>query len=161
MKTFVKILLIVISMAYATDMTAGSPQKYFESLSSNPDFDYTFISPLMLQAMGNTLLSRENAGGIPVSSQDLSYIETISTIGGGANETLWKIIRKIKNDKKLETLTTKKKDYYRYDVFGKLSNDKKYVTHIMVITQNGGENVDVVYMEGEIPVGSINNSFDR
>ena len=160
MKNLLKIFILIAMSCFSISAFAGSPQKYFESLASDPEFDYTYISPLMLQAMGDTPLSHENYGGLPVSSQNLKCIETISTYTGGTNESLWKIIKRIKNDNKLETLTTKKKDYYRYDVFARLSGDKKYVTHLLVITQNGGENVSVVYMEGKIPLGSINYSLN-
>ena len=35
-------------------------------------------------------------------------------------------------------------------MLARLSGDSKYITNLMVITQNGGEAVDVVYMEGKI-----------
>lgn len=154
MKSISKFIFLLISLlplaAYA-----GGPDKYFEIFATHPDFDYTYISPLMLQAMGRTELSQESSGGLQLYAQDLTSIETVSTIGEGENETLRKIIKKIKNDKKLETLSTQKKMYYRYDIYGKLSNDKKYITNLMVITQNGGENVMVLYMEGKIPLQTL------
>lgn len=90
MKNLLKIFILIAMSCFSISAFAGSPQKYFESLASDPEFDYTYISPLMLQAMGDTPLSHENYGGLPVSSQNLKCIETISTYTGGTNESLWK-----------------------------------------------------------------------
>lgn len=159
MKTFLKLILLAIIGISSLNVSAASNQKYFYKLANNPNFDYSYVSPLMLQAMGEGFLSTENSAGLPVKSSDLTSIETIVTNGDGTNEDLWKIITNLKKDKKLETLTTKKKDYYRYDVFAKLSGDKKFITNLLVITQNGGENVSVVYMEGKIPLNSLQYSL--
>lgn len=154
MNTLIRLLLFIIIGISSSTAFAANPKKYFEDLSSNPKFDYTYVSPLMLQAMGDQYLSQERSGGLPVKSSQITSIETISTNGDGMNEKLWKAITSIKKDNKLETLTTKKKDFYRYDVFAKLSGDHKYFTNLLVITQDGAENVSVVYMEGKIPVNS-------
>lgn len=154
MNNFLRIFIVLIVGISAVIPAAAGPKKYFEDLSANPNFDYTYVSPLMLQAMGDQYLSQERSGGLPVKSSQITSIETISTNGDGMNEKLWKAITSIKKDNKLETLTTKKKDFYRYDVFAKLSGDHKYFTNLLVITQDGAENVSVVYMEGKIPVNS-------
>lgn len=154
MNNFLRIIIVLIVGISAVIPAAAGTKKYFEDLSANPNFDYTYVSPLMLQAMGDQYLSQERSGGLPVKSSQITSIETISTNGDGMNEKLWKAITSIKKDNKLETLTTKKKDFYRYDVFAKLSGDHKYFTNLLVITQDGAENVSVVYMEGKIPVNS-------
>lgn len=154
MNTLIRILIAVFIGMSTLTATSGNPKKYFEDLSADPNFDYTYVSPLMLQAMGDQYLSHERSGGLPVKSSQITSIETIYTAGDGMNEKLWKAITSIKKDNKLETLTTKKKDFYRYDVFAKLSGDHKYFTNLLVITQDGAENVSVVYMEGKIPVNS-------
>lgn len=58
----------------------------------------------------------------------------------------------------METLSSKKQDYYRYDILARLSGDGKTITNLMVITQNGGASVDVVYMEGKIPIECLKHS---
>ncbi|MDE6096137.1 MAG: DUF4252 domain-containing protein [Muribaculaceae bacterium] len=159
MNTLIRLIFTVLIGISAITANAGNPKKYFEDLSSSPNFDYTYISPLMLKAMGDQYLSHDRSGGLPVKSSQISYIETVYTIGDGMNEKLWKAITSIKKDNKLETLTTKKKDFYRYDVFAKLSGDQKYFTNLLVITQDGAENVSVVYMEGKIPVNTLQTSL--
>ena len=151
------ILSLIIAMA-AFSAFAGNPPKYFESLSGNQGFDYTYVSPLMLKAMGDTSLTGE-FGNLPVKTSQISSIESITTAINGQDEDLWKIISSIKKDKKMDTLTTKKRDYYRYDVLAHLSNDGKYITHLLVVTQNGGPMVEVVYMEGKIPLDALSHSL--
>lgn len=137
---------------------AAEPTKYFREMANKDGFDYSYVSPVMLKAMGNSMLSESNTTGISLNSSDLNFIETVNTEFHGTDDDLWTIIRKLKKDKKLENISTRKKDYYRYDVLAKMTGDNKYFTHIMVVTQNGASNVNVVYMEGKIPVESLRGS---
>lgn len=113
----------------------------------------------MLKSMRGRYLNEADAGGIQLNSKDITSIETISTPVNGEDEDLWKIIRQIKKDKKLENLSTKKKDYYRYDMLGRTSKNGEFITHLMIITQNGSENVSVVYIEGNIPISQTDLTF--
>jgi len=155
MKAYIKTIMILIIGLYALPAMAGNPERFFEKLSAEPNYDYSFVSPTMLKAMGEQYLSDKSYGSLPIRTSDISSIETISTAINGQDETLWKIIREIKNSKKMETLSTKKQNFYRYDVLARLSGDGKYITHLMVITQNGGQSVSVVYMEGKIPIDRL------
>lgn len=155
MKAYIKIIAILVLGIYSLPTMAGNPTRFFEKLSAEPNYDYSFVSPTMLKAMGDKLLTDESYGSLPVRTSDITSIETISTAINGQDETLWKIIKEVKNSKKMETLSTKKQNYYRYDVLAHLSGDGKYITHLMVVTQNGGQSVNVVYMEGKIPIDRL------
>lgn len=156
MKTYIRILLTAILAAIAAgNALAANSERYFDSLSLQPGYDYSYISPTILKAMGEQYLSDRAYGSLPVMTSDLTSLEMVSTASDGQNDELWKMIRDLKKSKKLETLSTKKQDAYRYDVLARMTNDSKYITHLMVITQNGGYAVDVVYMEGKIPVESL------
>ena len=116
----------------------------------------------MLKMWVETNLSASSShayDNLPIQCKDLTSIENLFTQTEGQNEELWKIIRKIKKDKNMETLTTKKSDNYRYDVLASLSKDGKKILNLMVVTQTGPDCVDVVYMEGKIPLETIRYSF--
>ena len=110
----------------------------------------------MLKAMGGKII---DGGGLKLSSSDIHSIETLSTYSAGSSSDLWDIIKKLKKENDLETLSTKKQGYYRYDVLGKLTNNGKTLTNMLVITQNGGENVSVVYIVGKISMDEIGLQF--
>ncbi|MEZ3551739.1 MAG: DUF4252 domain-containing protein [Muribaculaceae bacterium] len=156
MKTFLKILFATIALCLtAATAKADNNEKYFDKIGGKSGFSYSYISPLMLKAMADQYMSDKAYGSLPIRTSSLNMIESLSTATEGQDEKLWETIRKVKKDKKLETLSTKKQDYYRYDMLARLSGDSKYITNLMVITQNGGEAVDVVYMEGKIPLESL------
>lgn len=155
MKAYIRIIAILVAGIFSLPAQGGNPTRYFEKLSAEANYDYTFVSPTMLKAMGDKLLSDKSYGSLPVRTSDITSIETISTAINGQDEDLWKIIREVKNNKKMETLSTKKQSYYRYDVLAHLSGDGKFITHLMVVTQNGGQSVNVVYMEGKIPIDRL------
>lgn len=146
MKTYIKIIILSLMSLLSLTARAASPTTYFDGLANEPAFDYTYISPYMLKAMGNSLIE---SGGFNLNASDLNSIEIIATESEGTNEELWKSIRKIKNNNKLELLSTKKHGDYRYDVLGKISGDK--LTNVLVVVQNTGLAVNVVYIEGKIP----------
>lgn len=156
MKSLLKIIIISMVAFLASSAYAATPKKYFDNLSSNSNFDYSYVSPYMLSAMGGQYI---DGGGISISTSDISSIETVSTLNAGASDDLWNIIRKVKKENGLETLSTKKQGYYRYDVLGKLSDNGKTITQMLVITQNGGNNVNVVYIVGKIPMDQIGIQF--
>lgn len=155
MKTYLKIIIISLAAIFAASAHAEKP-KYFDKLSSNPSFDYSYVSPYMLKAMGGQII---DGGGLQISSSDLNSIETVSSVSSGTSDDLWNIIKKVKQDNGMETLSTKKQGYYRYDVLGKLSDNGKTLTRMLVITQNGGDNVTVVYITGKIPMDLIGIQF--
>ena len=159
MKTFFKTILVAIVAMCSFSVHAEEAHKYFDEVANKPNFDYTYISPAMLRSMGGRYLNEADAGGIQLNSHDLTSIETISTPVSGEDADLWKIIRQIKKDKKLENLSTKKKDYYRYDMLGRTTKDGEFITHLMIITQNGSDNVSVIYIEGKIPIAITDLSF--
>lgn len=152
MKILLKIITISLMTLIASSTYAANPKKYFEGLSADADFNYTYVSPYMLNAMGGQVI---DSGGLRISASDITSIETVSTFISGTSTEFWDIIKKIRKDNSLETLTTKKEGYYRYDVLGKLSDNGKVLTHLLVITQNGGNNVSVVYVVGKIPMEEI------
>ncbi len=156
MKTYLKIILVSMLALVSASAFAANPKKYFDSLSSEPDFDYTYVSPFMLKAMSSQII---DGGGLRIYASDISAIETLSTNNSGTNENLWSIIKKVKKDNDMETLSTKKQGYYRYDVLGKLSDNGKILTHLLVITQNTGNNVSVVYIVGKIPMDQIGSQI--
>ncbi|MDE6578541.1 MAG: DUF4252 domain-containing protein [Muribaculaceae bacterium] len=147
-KTLSIFLAVLIGILTAA---AGKPAKYFDYLSSAPGFDYTYVSPSMLKMMGNKVVNTD----LNIRASDISSIETITTMTEGTNTDLWESIRKLKSKMNLSTLTTKKQDNYRYDVLAKLSGDGKFITKLMVVTQDTGENVTVVYIEGKIPLDDV------
>lgn len=156
MKTFLKIIITSLAMFLASSAFADNPKKYFDGLSTDSNFDYSYVSPYMLKAMGGQYI---DGGGLNISSSDISSIETLSTINSGTSDDLWDIIKRVKKENNMETLSTKKKGYYRYDVLGKLSDNGKILTNMLVITQNGGNNVNVVYIVGKIPMDQIGMQF--
>lgn len=153
MNRIIVILFILFAGISAAAGADASP--CFNNLSSRDGFDYTYVSPSMLKLMGNKIVNTD----LNIRASDITSIETVSTIGNGTDTELWKLIRGLKTKMKLETLTTKKSDNFRFDVLGKLSGDHKYITRLMVITQDTGENVTVVYIEGKIPIEEIMVQF--
>lgn len=160
MKIHLRLLTLLIINLWAIAAFAASPTKYFDEISTQNSFDYSYISPTMLRMMGDNYLSSSTQEyNLPIQCKDLTSIENVSTSTNGQNDELWKIIRKVKKEHNMETLTTKKSTNYRYDVLVTLTKDGKKITHLMVITQNGPFSTDVIYMEGKIPLESIQNSF--
>lgn len=155
-----KFLLLCIAVLPFT-IWGANPTKYFEELSIKPNYNYNYVSPIMLKAMGDMYISSDTSANLPVKSSDITSIENISTLVNGQDDDLWDIISKIKKDKGLETLTTKRKDNYRYDVLAHLSKDGKNILQLLVVTQNGGNCVDVIYMEGKIPMERLKYSFSE
>lgn len=159
MNKSIRIFLIALfALVAAHPAGAASPKKYFEDLSTNLIFDYTYISPSMLKAMGTRTLSSDATGISTLQACDVTSIESVSTINGGNDEKLWNAIRKIKSDKDLETLSTRKEGITRYDILAKLSGNSQFVTNILVIQQSGGDMVEVVYIEGKIPISKLQYS---
>lgn len=156
MKNFLRVIIISMAAIFSTTVFAANPKTYFSELSSDSNFDYSYVSPYMLKAMGGQYI---DGGGLNISSSDISSIETISTVNSGTSDDLWDIIKKVKKANNMETLSTKKKGYYRYDVLGRLSDNGKILTQLLVITQNGGNNVNVVYIVGKIPMDQIGLQF--
>lgn len=156
MKAYIKIIIIALMSLLSASAFAGNPPKYFEKLSTEYGFDYTYVSPYMLKAMGGTVIDNN---GLRVCASDITSIETVATGTGGSNEDLWKLIRSAKNDNNMETLSTKKKGDYRYDVLAKLSKDGKYLLNLMVVTQNAGISVNVVYIVGRIPMEDLSSQL--
>lgn len=152
---FIILIAAILAAFAAANVSAANPERHFDDLSSNSGFNYSYVSPTMLKAMGNEYLSDRAYGSLPVKTSDLTMIEVVSTPSMGQDEELWKIIREVKKSKKMETLSTRKENMYRYDVLAKMTGDSKFITNLMVITQNGGAEVYVVYMEGKIPIESL------
>lgn len=143
--------ILILFLAGIINASGASPTPYFTPISTRDGFDYTYVSPSMLKMMGDKVVNSD----LNIRASDVKSIETVYTSGNGTDTDLWDIIRHLKSKMKLETLTTKKEDYYRYDVLVRLSGDKKYITNLMVITQNTGANVTVVYIEGKIPLSDV------
>ena len=160
MKIHLRLLTLLIINIWAITAFAASPTRYFEELSTEPYLDYSYISPTMLRMMGDSYLSSSSHEyNLPIQCKDLSSIENVPTSSNGQQDELWKIFRQIKKEHHMETLTTKKSTNYRYDVLVTLTKDGKKITNLMVITQNGPYSTEVIYMEGKIPLESIQNSF--
>lgn len=162
MKLHIRFIAIIALLFSAFSAHADNAGKYFDELSDKTFFNYSYISPTMLRLWGDNYISASGShayDNLPIQCKDITSIENVSTSIKGQDETLWKIIRKIKKDKNMETLTTRKDDNYRYDVLVTMSKDKKKITNLMVITQNGGMSVEVIYMEGKIPMESLQYSF--
>ncbi|MBD5279669.1 MAG: DUF4252 domain-containing protein [Bacteroides sp.] len=156
-----RLLLLLIVPFFTISALAEKNVKYFEALSTSPAYNYSYVSPAMLKMWGDTYISGTSQAynNLPIQCKDLTSIENIFTQTEGQNEELWKIIHKIKKDKNMETLTTKKSDNYRYDVLVTLSKDGKKILNLMVVTQTGSDCVDVVYLEGKVPLESIQYTF--
>lgn len=159
MKPHLRLIVLLIANFFFLCTYAGNPTKYFEELSSKPNYSYSYVSPTMLRMMGEQDMYPQEYSNIPIKSSDLKSIENIATMVNGQDDELWDIIRKIKKEKSMETLTTKKKDNYRYDVLATVTKDGKYILNLLVVTQNGGNCVDVIYMEGKIPMERLKYSF--
>lgn len=159
LKFHIRLITIVIANLFFLSITAGNPTKYFEDLSMKPNYTYSYVSPTMLRVMGDTYISPQEYSNLPIKSSDITSIENIATMVNGQDDELWNIIHRIKKDKNMDTLTTKKKDNYRYDVLATLTKDGKYILNLLVVTQNGGNCVDVIYMEGKIPMERLKFSF--
>ncbi|MDE6444406.1 MAG: DUF4252 domain-containing protein [Muribaculaceae bacterium] len=142
---------IIIFLAGISAASAASPTLHFSPVSTREGFDYTYVSPSMLAMMGDKVVNSD----LNIKASDINSIETVYTPENGTDTELWNIIRSLKSRMKLETLTTNKQGDYRYDVLGRLSGDRKYITNLMVITQNTGANVTVVYIEGKIPLSEV------
>lgn len=148
-------IFISLLLAAASFSSSAASQPFFEDMSLKDGFDYSFVSPVMLQSMGDNIVNED----LKIRASDIKAIETVSTIYNGTDSEFWKIIRKVKADKKLVTLSTKKQGNYRSDILGKITSDGKYLTNLMVVTQNTGDTVTVVYIEGKIPMSDFYVNF--
>lgn len=151
MRKKLTLLILLIAAIIPATLSAGNPKKYFEEIAQKPNYEYSYISPMMLKAMGNQYL-KDNIIRFDVRTSDITSIENISSPVNGQDDDLWDIISKIKKDNKMEPMSTKKTSTSRYDVLAKLTNNGKFISHLLVVSQNGGQQVNVVYMVGKIPI---------
>lgn len=106
---------------------------------------------MMLKAMGTQYL-QDNIIRFDVRTSDITSIENISSPTNGQDDELWDIISRVKKENKMEPLSTKKTTTSRYDVLAKITDNGKFISNLMVVVQNGGQQVNVVYMVGKIPI---------
>ncbi len=164
MKLPSRILATLIFALGSLAAFAAQPVKYFEELSGKQRHGlyYNYISPTMLKMLGDNSLSSASKNNkysnLPVQCSDLTSLENI-LYESGADEELWDIIHKIKKEHKMETLVTKKSQDYRKDVLVNLSKDGSKILNLLVISQRGDGMVNVIYMEGKIPVESIRSAY--
>lgn len=131
---------------------AANPKKYFEKISGKNGYDYSYVSPLMLKAMSEQYLSDDKVIQFELKTSDLTSIENITAESSENVGELKKLIPEIIKDNKMETLSTKKVGSGRYDIYAHLTNDGKNITHLMVVSQKDDNRMEVVYMEGKIPI---------
>ena len=162
MKPLLRVIAAIILSFGILPVFAADPPRYFEKLSTYPDFNYNYISPTMLRLMGDQALSAsggESFNNYPIKCSDLTFIENLSTDYDSQNDEIWEIISKLKKDKKMETLITRKGDNSRYDLLVTMTGNHKWIRSMLVITQHGPTAVDIIYMEGNIPMEAIQNTF--
>lgn len=161
MKLTARLSAALILFLSAISVFAANPTKHFEELSARDNSTiYNYISPTMLRMMGDNYLnsSSNTYKNLPIQCKDITMIESI-TYETNADKELWNIIKKLKKDKNMQTLITKKTDYNRYDVLVTLTKDGKKILNLLMVSQDGIGGADVIYMEGRIPIENIQNSF--
>lgn len=152
MSLYTKITMAVVMIL--TALTA-SAQRRFENIANKEGFNYSYISPTMLKAMGSCTF---NSNGYTLNTSGLNCIETVSTMTEGTDSALWDAIRSVIKSEGLETLTTNKTLNSRFDMLGKLSGSTQ-ITRLMLIQQNSGDWISVTYIEGSIPITQLQGNF--
>lgn len=152
MNAAIRILTIAVLLLSAI-LSAAAKTK-FDTIGGRENFNYTYISPAMLKAMSGTI----DSNGYTLDTDNLTSVETISTLTDGTNKEFWDAIRSVIKEENLETLSTNKNYYTRFDMLGKI-NSAGNITHLMLIQQNGGNQVTVTYLIGDIPVKDFNFGF--
>ncbi|MBD5204601.1 MAG: DUF4252 domain-containing protein [Bacteroidales bacterium] len=147
-----RILRSIIIMVILLSASTARADQYFTSMAEKEGFNYTYISPYMLKAMSGQITTFNI-----LDTDKLEEVEIISTLYNGTDADFWRTIRGIITKFNLKTLSTVKHYNNRTDMLGNINSNKE-VTHLMTITQNGGNNVTVTLMTGKIPLDSI--SFD-
>ena len=149
MKAAIRIITLTLLLIIAV-LPAEAKQR-FADVGSRSEFNYTYISTVMLRAMKGSSL---DSNGYMVGVDDLDSVETISTMNFGTDQELWKAIRAVISEEKLETLSTNKTLDTRFDMLGSI-NSKNEITHLLLIQQNTGAWVTVTYLTGRIPASQF------
>lgn len=155
-----KIISLLVACATLLTTFCAKAENHFENLSTEQGYDYVYISPEMVKAMSSSQLRTDDVHGntYNLSFSDLNEVEILSTATKGTDVHLWQIIRGIIKQKGLKTLTCTKEGYRRFDMIGKV-DDSNVLTHLMLIVQNGGNNVSVTYMTGRIPLENMSKGL--
>lgn len=96
MKKLIFFLMLLIAFATHTGLAQGNsaPQLKLRQCSSLPNFDYTYISPLMLKTMKSKELKKFQ--DIPI--EKVSHIEILKTRTSGKNDTFKSILNKLSDE---------------------------------------------------------------
>ena len=147
-------LRTLLAFLLATLVFTASAQPRFQKISEFENFNYSYISPAMLKAMGDNYYETE---GFRVPFKQLDSVETISTMVDGTNDRFWETIRQVIKDERMESLTTNKIGINRTDFLGRLNGNQ--LQSVMLITQHGGNWVSVSYIKGVIMLNSLEMNF--
>ena len=149
------ILRIIFSFTLILCAMGAKAERYFDNLSSSPDFNYTYISPYMLKAMNGNIKTGQE---LTLSVDCLNEVEIISTYTSGTNKEFWQAIRDVIKKFDLKTLSTTKNNYNRSDILGRL-NSSNNLSYLMLINQTGGKWVSVTFITGDIPLSYLKTNF--
>lgn len=153
MKAPLRYLSLILLLLVAT--TQGHAKQRFAQVGARSEFNYTYISSIMLRAMAGTSI---DSNGYVVDVDDLDSMETISTTDYGTDKEFWETIRALIKEEKLETLSTNKSFDTRFDMLGAVNSENE-ITHLLLIQQNTGLWVTVTYLTGKIPASQFKFGF--
>lgn len=149
------IFRLILTLTLLLSSSGAMAERYFDTLSANPEFNYTYISPYMLKAMSGNIKTVQE---LTLSADCLEEVEIISTYTNGTDADFWKAIRSVIKKFDLKTLSTTKNNYNRSDILGRL-NGSNNLSYLMLITQTGGSCVSVTFITGDIPLSKLKTNF--
>lgn len=159
MKPLLTVVLLLISMT-APAIAANPEQRSFADFASKQGYEYTYISPQMLQILGSQYIDNKSFGNLDLQAKHLTSVESLTTSVNSQDDGIWDKIRKVKEENKLKTLSTKQNATRRYDILANISGDGKFITRLMIVTQKGATAMSVVYLTGRIPVSALRYATD-
>lgn len=158
MKSLITSILLLFVVLLPASASAADPNQ-FSHFASKPGYEYIYISPEMLKILGNQIIDNGAFGNISLRANQIKSVEVLQTSSNAQDDELWVVIRKVKENNKLKTLSTKQNSSERSDILGTLSANGKFLSKLMIVSQKGSKSVSMVYLTGDIPIESIQFAF--
>lgn len=155
------IIPLLTALLFCLIPSRASAEKFFEKVASGQEFNYTYISPEMakaLRANQRFYIEESQGANVKITYDHIKEVEIVSTTTNGTDTKLWQTIRELIRKFDLTDLSVTKYGYYRFDILGKVDSSNR-LSHLLLMRQNGGNNVTVSFITGSIPVEALYNGM--
>ncbi len=138
---------------------AAKADPVFGEIGNNTNFNYSYISPVMAKAIrAQNRYYIDNTQDLRINYDDIQEVEIVETLSSGTDPEFWKLIRDTIKKYDLKTLSINKNGYFRFDIMGKFDSHDR-LSHLLLLRQHGGNNVNLTFITGSIPVESLYNGM--